>query len=278
MSSLTEAEKRYLEHLLDMSGGYVLKEIYNDETYGALFSRYGVDIHRSPKYHLGGSKAKKLRAFWEQEPDDLVADILGEMVASYQASCELGELKLNRPVLDKTLEIIARLKGKKPQLVEIDTEGEFLNQEFSIPNIEKLPIEAAVSPIIRRRLDEARAALQAGANLSVIFLCGSVLEGVLLGAAQSNPARFNVASASPRYADGKVKSFQDWSLAQFIDVACEIGILKPDVKKFSHGLRDFRNYIHPYQELASGFTPDQHTAKVCFQVLKAALASVVGER
>ncbi len=45
-----------------------------------------------------------------------------------------------------------------------------------------------------------------------------------------------------------------------------------------HGLRDFRNYIHPYEQMVSGFTPDDHTAKVCFQVLKAALASLAGER
>ena len=34
--------------------------------------------------------------------------------------------------------------------------------------------------------------------------------------------------------------------AQLIDVGCEVGVLKLDIKKFSHGLRDFRNYIHPY--------------------------------
>ncbi len=67
-------------------------------------------------------------------------------------------------------------------------------------------------------------------------------------------------------------------MLQFIDVACEIDLLKPDVKKFSHGLRDFRNYIHPYEQMNSGFTPDEHTAKMCFQALKAALASVAGER
>ena len=133
-------------------------------------------------------------------------------------------------------------------------------------------------PIIENRLSEARAAMGAGAYLSTIFLCGSVLEAVLLGAAQKEPARFNRASASPKTADGSVKRFHEWSLAQFIDVACEAGLLKPDVKKFSHGLRDFRNYIHPYEQMVSGFTPDQHTAKVCFQVLKAALASVAGER
>ena len=58
--------------------------------------------------------------------------------------------------------------------------------------------------------------------------------------------------------------------------ATDIGILKLDVKTFSHGLRGFRNYIHPYEQMVSGFTPDEHTAKVCFQVLKAALASRSG--
>lgn len=120
--------------------------------------------------------------------------------------------------------------------------------------------------------------MKAGASLSVIFLCGSVLEAVLLGAAQQNPARFNTAKASPRSGSGDVRKFHEWSLAQLIDVASELGMLKPDVKKFGHGLRDFRNYIHPYQQIASGFSPDQHTAKVCFQVLKAALADVAGER
>ena len=78
--------------------------------------------------------------------------------------------------------------------------------------------------------------------------------------------------------DGKTKPFQEWSLAEFINVAHDIGVLKPDVQKFSHGLRDFRNYIHPYQQMDSGFAPDEHTANVCLQVLKAALADVAGER
>ena len=67
-------------------------------------------------------------------------------------------------------------------------------------------------------------------------------------------------------------------VSQLIDVACEIGFLKIDVKKFSHALRDFRNYIHPYQQFSSKFTPDSHTAKICFQVLKAAIADLNSER
>lgn len=276
MSSLGEIEKRYLEKLFDMSTGYVLD--FSDPAYGEFFKRYRIDIH-GPKYQTyGTSKAKKLRAFWEQEPDALVGKVLSEMLDTYEADCELNGRTLDRPVLDKSRTIVDRLLGKQPAPEAADTAQNFLDHEFTIPNIGKLPVDAPVVPIIETRLQEARTALKAGANLSVIFLCGSVLEAVLLGAAQKEPARFNTAKACPRSEHGEVKRFHEWSLAQFIDVACAIGLLKPDVKKFSHGLRDFRNYIHPYQQLASGFAPDQHTAKLCFQVLKAALADVAGER
>ncbi len=55
-------------------------------------------------------------------------------------------------------------------------------------------------------------------------------------------------------------------------------VLKPDVQKFSHGLCDFRNYMHPYQQVVFRFSLDEDTAKVRFQVLKAVFSSVTEER
>ena len=276
MSSLTDIEKRYFEKLLGMQSGYVLD--YSDPTFGEFFNRHRVSIHAQKYQSYGTSKAKKMRAFWEQEPDILVGNVLGEMLDAYEADCTLNSREMDAPILQKARQIVARLSGVSASPKAVPTVDDFLHSEFSIPSIQKLPIEAMAVPIIESRLSEARTAMGAGAYLSTIFLCGSVLEAVLLGAAQKEPARFNRASASPKASDGSVKRFHEWSLAQFIDVACEAGILKPDVKKFSHGLRDFRNYIHPYEQMLSGFSPDEHTAKVCFQVLKAALASVAGER
>lgn len=276
MSTLTEVDKRYLEKILGMESGYLLD--YNDMTFGQFFNRHGVDIHGMKYQTYGTSKAKKMRAFWESEPDALVGKVLSEMLDVYEANCKLNNKGIDAAVLQESQKSAARLLGKPQPAPSSKAGDDFLNREFTIPNIQKLPIEASAVPIIESRLVEARKALVAGAHLSVIFLCGSVLEAVLLGAAQKEPARFNRAAASPKANDGKVKHFPDWSLAQFIDVACEIDLLKPDVKKFSHGLRDFRNYIHPYEQMVSRFTPDEHTAKLCFQVLKAALASVAGER
>jgi len=276
MSTLTEVEKRYLEKILGMESGYVLD--YNDMAFGQLFSRHGVDIHGAKYQIYGTSKAKKMRAFWEREPDVLVGRVVSELLDVYEANCKLNGKKVDAAVLKESRSIVGRLSGRPQPTPSSSADDDFLSQEFSVPKLEKLPIEASAVPIIEGRLAEARKALVAGAYLSVIFLCGSVLEAVLLGAAQHEPARFNKAAASPKSKEGKVKQFPNWTLAEFIDVACEVGLLKPDVKKFSHGLRDFRNYIHPYEQMVSGFTPDEHTAKLCFQALKAALASVAGER
>ena len=276
MSNLSDTDKRYLEKILNMGDGYVLD--FTDSTYGEFFGRYKIDIHGRKYRTYGTSKAKKMRAFWEQEADTMVGKVLAEMLDSYEVACDLNGKQVDRPLLDKARGIVDRLTGKRQRVKPTQTLEGFLQQEFAIPNIDKLPIEQTVVPIIEGRLEEARKALASGAYLSVVLLCGSILEAVLLGRAQRDPAKFNSSKASPRTTEGKVRAFHEWTLANFIDVASELGILKLDVKKFSHGLRDFRNYIHPYQQMIEGFSPDEHTAKVCFQVLKAALASVAGER
>ena len=276
MSSLTDIDKHYLEKILSMSGGYVMD--YTDATFGEFFRRHRVDIHGQKYRTYGDSKAKKMRSFWEQEPDVLVGRVLSEMLDSYEADCDLKRKVVDKPVLKRSRDIVARLLGISRKTKPTNSVEQFLQQEFATPNIQNLPVKHTVVPIIERRLREARIALEAGAYLSVVVLCGSILEGILLGKAKKHPDLFNRSPRSPKKDNGKVKQFHDWTLAQFIDVARDVGILKPDVQKFSHGLRDFRNYIHPYQEMVSDFTPDEHTAKVCFQVLNAALASVAGER
>ena len=201
---------------------------------------------------------------------------MSELLDTYEAQCNVGDRELNPKSLEKSREFVARLSGISLN-ANSTTEDEFLKKEFEIPNVRNLPVAFTVSEIIQDRINEARLCLSHGAYLSVIFQCGSVLEAVLLGAAQKEPEKFNRSSVSPKQ-DGKVKQFQDWKMSEFINVARDVGILKPDVQAFSHGLREFRNYIHPYQQMASGFKPDKHTARLCFQALKAALADVVDDR
>jgi len=217
-----------------------------------------------------------MRAFWDQEPDALVGKVISDMLDVYEALCISPDREGDSSALKKSQRIVARLLGTLPENVTNASEG-FLEEDFAIPNVQKLPVDLAISEIIQARLKEAQTCLNSEAYLSVIFQCGSVLEAVLLGAAQNDPKSFNRSKSSPKR-NGKVKPLHEWTLSELINAAHDIGILKADVQEFSHGLRHFRNYIHPYQQVLSGFYPDEHTAKVCLQVLKAALADVSGER
>jgi hypothetical protein len=258
-----------------MSGGYVLD--FTDATFASFFAEsVRCNIHDDRYTTYGTSKAKKLRAFWDVESDQAVAKVLTELV-------DLWEYKNPQPDPKDTSratrcrEIIRRLKGQQ-SLAEVN-EKDFLQLDFRNADIDQVPIEASLIPILQTRFGEAVRSLHANAPLASIFMCGSVLEGLLLGTALAHPQQFNQASCSPRDSKtGNVKQFPDWSLAQMIDVACELGFMTVDIKKFSHALRDFRNYIHPYQQMGSRFAPDRHTAEICMQVLRAAIACLIGRR
>ncbi len=150
-------------------------------------------------------------------------------------------------------------------------EDDFLKKEFQEISLENIGLDATITEVLKLRIAEIEKCLSADAPLSVIFLAGSTLEGVLLGVALKYPKEFNQSKSAPKDKEGKTRQYPDWTLSNFIDVAYEVGILAEDVKKYSHSLRDFRNYIHPYQQMSSRFNPDKHTAKISWQVLKAAL-------
>ena len=176
----------------------------------------------------------------------------------------------------------AQIIFEKQDAIVLDTpntkgevsEDEFLQRDFKEVKIEPICLDSALTDILNLRLKEIKNCMKSESPLSSIFLCGSTLEGILLGIASKFPAKFNTARSAPRYNKEKVKQFQDWKLNNFIDVAYELGFLEEDVKRFSHDLRDFRNYIHPYEQMVTKFNPNKHTAKISWQVLKAAIFQI----
>ena len=74
--------------------------------------------------------------------------------------------------------------------------------------------------------------------------------------------------------DGKVKNFDQWTLNNFIEVSHSINLIEKDTYRFSKELRDFRNYIHPFQQMTEKFSPREQTAKICLQVLKSAISDI----
>lgn len=155
-----------------------------------------------------------------------------------------------------------------------DSENDFLSREFTNVDLRALKLENAITDVLQHRFKEIEKCFSSGSPLAVILLAGSALEGILLGLAIQHPRQFNSAKSSPKDSSSKVKPFHEWSLSGFIDVAKELGLIQNDTHKFSHSLRDFRNYIHPFEQMSSGFFPREHTAKICLQVLRAAIHEI----
>src|SRR5689334_21209068 len=79
MSSLRHLEKDCFEALFDMSSGYVMD--FSNRTFNEFFrDSVRIDIY-SDKYAFNGdSKARRLRAFIEEESDEIVGKTLSELL------------------------------------------------------------------------------------------------------------------------------------------------------------------------------------------------------
>ena len=196
---------------------------------------------------------------------------LDSLIDSFNQYLAFDKWNIVRNNTEITFKRIDKLDIPKAVPKDEIKEDAFLNKEFKDLSIEVLGLEKQLTDIINSRLKEIQNSIESNSPLSVIFLAGSSLEGVLLGFALKISKEFNQAKSAPTDKELKVKPFHLWTLSNLIDTAYELGLLKEDVKKFSHALRDFRNYIHPHQQALSGFYPDKHTALICWQVLKAAI-------
>jgi hypothetical protein len=114
MSDLTSRERRKLEKLFGMSGGYVLD--FSNRTFAEFFDEeVGRNIYDAKYGDRGASKANHLRVFWEKEPNLLVAKsirglmdlaiepgVLREDEAPLVADCQAIHTRLSQsqPVAD----------------------------------------------------------------------------------------------------------------------------------------------------------------------------------
>ena len=267
MANLTYLEKEVIENILKMESGYV-SDFTNNSFADFMFTTCKIQIY-SAKYSVyGDSKAKRLRAFWDSEPDYIVGKILKELIEREKRISK----DIDNEDYETAIKTVNKLLGIKENIKEKTEEEIFLEKKFNSLNINKLNIESNLKPIIQNRINEIEINIKNKAYLSAVILMGSTLEAILLGLANNNPSKFNQANLAPKDKNTqKPLKFNDWNLSNLIDVSREINFIGEDVKKFSHGLRDFRNYIHPYQQMISCFNPDYDTIIICWQVLRAAI-------
>ena len=171
-------------------------------------------------------------------------------------------------------ELLRGNEGLKNQQQKQNPEDCFLKKNFGDLEFSSSVFDQKFLAIINERIAEIRKAMEDELPLAATILLGSALEGVLYMVATKFPQKFNVAKAAPKSKDGKVLSLGSWSLNNLIEVAYEVDVLDKDVRDFSKVLRDFRNYIHPNEQMRQNFSPTMATAGIAYQVLKAAMKQI----
>lgn len=259
--------KSMLEDLFGMPSGYVMD--FSNASFASFVEPWiGVD----PYDRYQGSKAAVLRQIWAKEPSEVVAQLNLDLLDHWRFIARRDEktpTAYEQDVIDTATAVFQ--SASIPALSADDVA--FLNKDLGTLNLDALPSELTAGQVIADRMGEIDRALDADAPLAVIFLVGSTVEGLLSEVAMGHRTEFLRSLAAPML-KGKTKPLDQWSLSELIAVARACGVLSEDVAKHADQVRNFRNYIHPRQQLKEGFAPRIETARIAQQVLKGVLADL----
>jgi len=116
MANLNSIEKLRLEKFFDMSGGYVL-DFTNRSYQEFILDNIQIDIYDA-KYNYGsGSKANRLRAFWEKENNFIVGKLIASLLEYWKAQKAVNSVDITtaeQELFDECIKIAERLIKESP--------------------------------------------------------------------------------------------------------------------------------------------------------------------
>ncbi len=266
-SGFDNTTKQLLERLFGMATGYVLD--FSNSTFASFVeTAVGLD----PYVRYDGSKAVILRQIWLQEPPAMVAKLNLDLLERWRINKLANDESITAFEQESYDRLVALFRSAHSDQPSPETLA-FLNRDFGDVDLAALPSELTSQQIVRSRLDEIDRCLTAEAPLAVIFLVGSTLEGLLMELAIAHASTYTASGSAPKH-KGSVKPIDSWTLAELITVSRALNVLSEDVSKHADQVRNFRNSIHPRQQLREKFEPRMETARIAHQVLAAALADL----
>lgn len=119
--------------------------------------------------------------------------------------------------------------------------------------------DAALARVLDDYYRQTQKAAAADSSLGVVVGCGSVVEGVLTWALVQRRDDAMRSARAPRK-QGQAPPIEQWGLAHLIDVSVDLEIIGKTAKQAAWAVKDFRNFIHPYNVLQQSARPDQALA------------------
>ena len=147
MANIKLSDKKLLEDAFGMGTGYVLD--FSDKSFAEFFSAIGVDITDEQYSKNGTSKANRLRAFWEIENEELVAQVITDM-ADMVINKDLSILT-RTPVLSAAKQIMdsrrIQMERVKDVANRLRAKGRVLRQPHQRPQLDNC-LQLSIRPEI----------------------------------------------------------------------------------------------------------------------------------
>jgi hypothetical protein len=97
----------------------------------------------------------------------------------------------------------------------------------------------------------------------VIILSGGSIEAILMDLLMKNQSAVLGAVNAQK---GK-SDITTWDLVHAINVSVELGLVSSSIDRLSHSVREYRNLIHPGNEMRNKLTFDKEEARIALEVL-----------
>ena len=123
--------------------------------------------------------------------------------------------------------------------------------------------DAELRKILERDYLEMQRALLVHCSKSVIVLAGSAVEAMLLDALLAREDSAKASSKAPK----DDPDITHWGLVYLINVAVDLELVDAGASKLSHPLREYRDLVHPGNEIRNKLRFDAEEARIALNVV-----------
>lgn len=166
--------------------------------------------------------------------------------------------------LDVNLRPAVRTGRATPRDLPVDISRQKL--QYSIAEI---VTDQRLVPVLEQRVVELEKCRASGCYLSAMILLGSLIEGLLLDAAENRPIPASVWDEAEAKAENirPAKTAENMNLQALIYVAHSLKWIDTDAYRIASAVRGFRNLVHPNaQRKLAGRSPDEDTVDMYWPV------------
>lgn len=161
---------------------------------------------------------------------------------------------------------------KQIKLLEHENKiSDFNNNSYPLevnemPTFEFIQIQK-LRPILKRDYNEIIKGIKSGCCKSAVILSGSSIEAILYDSLKQNETTALSTSSAPR-SKGKVLPLEEWRLNSLIDTAWNLKLVTKSVTALNHSVKEFRNLVHPTEEIKDNYKIEKEEAENAFTILK----------